>query len=32
MLKTIFCRFPGGFNEKTTFEAFEEICEQIHEE
>ena len=29
MFKTIFCRFPEIFNEKTTFEEFEEICEQI---
>ena len=30
MFKTILCRFPGFFNQKTTFEECEEICKQIH--
>ena len=32
MFKTVFCRFPGIVSEKTTFEEFEEIYEQIHKE
>ena len=32
MFINILCRFPGIFIEKTTFEEFEEICEQIHKE
>ena len=32
MLLHIFCRFPGNFIVKTTFEEFEEICKQIHKE
>jgi len=28
----MFCRFSVIFNEKTTFEEFVEICEQIHRE
>ena len=32
MLTIVFRRFPGIIIEKTTFEEFEEICEQIHEE
>ena len=30
MFKTIFCRFSGIFNKKTTFREFEEFCEQIY--
>ena len=29
MFKTIFCRFPGIFNEKTTFEEFEDNCKKF---
>ena len=32
MFITILRRFPGMFNEKTTFEEFEKICEQIYKE
>ena len=32
MFKTIFFRFPEIVIEKTTFEEFKEICEQIHKE
>ena len=32
MFKIICSRFAGIFNEKTTFEEFEEICEQIDNE
>ena len=32
MFKIICSRFAGIFNEKTTFEEFEEICEQIPKE
>ena len=30
--QTFFCGFPGIFIEKTTFEEFEDICEQIYKE
>ena len=30
MFLNILCQFPGIVIEKTTFEEFEEICEQIH--
>ena len=30
LFTNIFCRFPGIFIEKTTFEVFVESCEQIH--
>jgi len=32
LITKIFCRFSGIFIKKTTFEEFEEICEQIHRE
>ena len=32
MFKITSCRFPRIFNEKTTFEEFKDICEQISEE
>ena len=32
MFKTTSCWFPRTFNEKTTFEEFKDICEQISEE
>ena len=32
MLTNVFRRFPGIFIEKTTFEEFVEICEEIRKE
>ena len=32
LFTNIFWRFPGIFIEKTTFEEYDEICEQIHKE
>ena len=32
LITKIFRRFSGIFKKKTTFEEFEEICEQIHSE
>ena len=32
LFTNIFSRFNGIFIEKTTFEEFEEICEQVHKD
>ena len=32
LFTNIFCRFSGNFIEKTTFEKFVDICEQIRKE